>query len=55
MLLSGNGSSGNSASGIAWVDSYCQTSSNGGSYSTNQIFTNSGIANARVTALAPLL
>ncbi|MBK7012501.1 MAG: hypothetical protein IPH43_07420 [Xanthomonadales bacterium] len=43
MLLSGNSSSANSASGIAWVDSYCQTAGNGGSYSVNQIFTNSGI------------
>lgn len=40
MLLSGNSSSGNSASGIAWVNSYCQTSGSGGSYSTSQIFTN---------------
>ncbi|MGB0135377.1 M12 family metallo-peptidase [Dokdonella sp.] len=44
MLLSGNSSSGNSASGIAWVNSYCRTSGNGGSYSTNQIFTNSAIS-----------
>ncbi|HET9034334.1 MAG TPA: M12 family metallo-peptidase [Dokdonella sp.] len=43
MLLSGNSSSGNSASGIAWVNYYCRTSGNGGSYSTNQIFTNSQI------------
>ena len=43
MLLSGNSSSGNSASGIAWVNSYCQTNSFGGSYSVNQIFTNPGI------------
>ncbi len=40
MLLSGNSSQQNSASGIAWVDSYCRTSGNGGSYSTTQIFTN---------------
>ncbi len=43
MLLSGNSSQQNSASGIAWVDSYCRTQGNGGSYSTNQIFTNSAI------------
>jgi hypothetical protein len=43
MLLSGNSSNGNSASGIAWVNSYCRTPGNGGSYSVNQIFTNSGI------------
>lgn len=44
MLLSGNSTNQNSASGIAWVDSYCQTSGNGGSYSTNQIFTNPAVA-----------
>ena len=44
MLLSGNSSQSNSASGIAWVNSYCRTPGNGGSYSVNQIFTNSGIA-----------
>ncbi|HOX70593.1 M12 family metallo-peptidase [Dokdonella sp.] len=44
MLLSGNASTGNSASGIAWVNSYCQISGSGGSYSTNQVFTNSAIA-----------
>ena len=43
MLLSGNSSSGNSASGIAWVNAYCRTNSSGGSYSTNQIFTNPAI------------
>lgn len=43
MLLSGKSSSGNSASGIAWIDAYCQTQSQGGSYSVNQIFTNPGI------------
>lgn len=43
MLLSGNLSSGNSASGIAWVGSYCQTGGTGGSYSANQVFTNPSI------------
>lgn len=43
MLLSGNSSSGNSASGIAWVNAYCLTSGSFGSYSTNQIFTNPAI------------
>jgi hypothetical protein len=43
MLLSGNSSSGNSASGIAWVNAYCLTSGGFGSYSTNQIFTNPAI------------
>lgn len=42
-LLSGKSSSGNSASGIAWLNAYCRTQSNGGSYSVNQIFTNPGI------------
>ena len=40
MLLSGKSSSGNSASGIAWIDAYCETQSQGGSYSVNQVFTN---------------
>ncbi len=44
MLLSGNSNDPNRASGIAWINSYCQTASYGGSYSTNQIFTNSAIA-----------
>lgn len=43
-LLSGKSSSGNSASGIAWVNAYCKTQSSGGSYSVNQVFTNSAIA-----------
>ena len=43
MLLSGKSSSGNSASGIAWINAYCETQSSGGSYSVNQIFTNPGI------------
>ena len=43
MLLSGNSSTSNSASGIAWVNSYCQTASSGGSYSVNQIFWGSGV------------
>jgi hypothetical protein len=43
MLLSGKSSSGNSASGIAWIDAYCQTQSSGGSYSVNQVFTNPAI------------
>jgi hypothetical protein len=43
MLLSGKSGSGNQASGIAWIDAYCQTQSQGGSYSVNQIFTNPGL------------
>ncbi len=44
MLLSGNSNDPNGASGIAWVNSYCKTAGNGGSYSTNQIFTNPAVA-----------
>jgi len=43
MLLSGKSPSGNSASGIAWLNAYCRTTSSGGSYSVNQVFTNPGI------------
>lgn len=42
-LLSGKGQcsgSSCSASGIAWIDSYCQTASNGGSYSLVMLFPN---------------
>jgi len=46
MLLSGKSSSGNSASGIAWLDRYCQTLGTFGSYSVNQVFTNPGIGAA---------
>jgi hypothetical protein len=37
-LISGNSDLENSASGIAWVNSYCEEQSNGGSYSVNQLF-----------------
>jgi hypothetical protein len=43
ILLSGKSSSGNSASGIAWIHAYCETQSQGGSYSVNQIFTNAQV------------
>ncbi len=39
MLLSGKSSSPNSASGIAWIDGYCENQSVGGGYSINQVFT----------------
>jgi hypothetical protein len=39
MLLSGKSSSGFSASGIAWVDGYCETQTTGGGYSVTQVFT----------------
>ena len=42
-LLSGKSSNGNFASGIAWIYAYCETQSQGGSYSVNQVFTNAGI------------
>ncbi len=38
MLLSGKSSASNSASGIAWVDGYCESQNTGGGYSVNQIF-----------------
>lgn len=37
-LISGRSSVGNSASGIAWLNTYCQTQAVGGSYSVNQLF-----------------
>lgn len=40
MLLSGKADSPNSASGIAWLNSYCEYQSQSGSYSVNQVFTN---------------
>ena len=43
MLLSGKAPNGNQASGIAWVNAYCETQSQNGSYSVNQVFTNSGV------------
>lgn len=43
MLLSGKSASGNSASGIAWLNAYCRKPSQGGSYSVNQVFTNPAI------------
>ena len=45
LLLSGKSSSGFSASGIAWLDRYCDNNVSGGaSYSINQAFWNSGIS-----------
>lgn len=43
MLLSGQMTGGNQASGIAWINAYCRTQNNGGSYSVNKVFTNSNI------------
>lgn len=42
-LLSGQMTSGFSASGIAWINSYCKTAGNGGSYSVNKVFTSSQV------------
>lgn len=42
-LLSGKSNSGNSASGIAWINAYCRPQSQGGSYSVNQVFANAQI------------
>lgn len=39
MLLSGKSSASNVASGIAWLDGYCENQSTGGGYSVNQVFT----------------
>ncbi len=43
LLLSGKSSSGLSASGIAWLDRYCSTNANNGSYSVNQVFHSSQV------------
>lgn len=47
ILLSGQQSSAQSpgftASGIAWINAYCKTQGNGGSYSVNKVFTSSQI------------
>lgn len=42
-LVSGKSSSEFSASGIAWVDSYCVNQSSGGSYSVNQLFRSASV------------
>jgi hypothetical protein len=42
-LISGRTPSSTSASGIAWVDSYCRKPSFGGSYSVNRLFWNPGV------------
>ena len=42
-LISGRSESGNSAAGIAWINTYCRTQRVGGSYSLNQLFWNPGI------------
>jgi len=43
MLLSGQMTGGFSASGIAWINSYCNKNGNGGSYSVNKVFTSSQV------------
>ncbi len=42
-LLSGKSSNDLSASGIAWLNAYCDEQAVGGSYSVNQVFTNPGV------------
>ncbi|TVQ28765.1 MAG: hypothetical protein EA370_16095, partial [Wenzhouxiangella sp.] len=42
-LISGRSSASTSASGIAWVNSYCNNAGVGGSYSANQLFYGSNI------------
>ena len=51
LLLSGKAQDGNHASGIAWLDAYCRTQSQGGSYSVNQVFTNAQIGVAYSTLI----
>jgi hypothetical protein len=43
VLLSGQLTGGFSAAGIAWINAYCITASNGGSYSVNKVFTSSQV------------
>ncbi len=43
VLLSGRLTGGFNASGRAWLNAYCRKPSNGGSYSVNKVFTNSGV------------
>jgi hypothetical protein len=45
-LISGRFSSGFSASGIAWINTYCQNQAVGGSYSLNQLFHSSSVPTA---------
>jgi len=42
-LLSGRMTSGFSASGIAWINSYCRSAGYGGSYSVNKVFTSAQV------------
>lgn len=51
LLLSGKSSSPNSASGIAWLDGYCENQSIGGGYSINQVFTNPAISVSNASKL----
>lgn len=52
-LISGRSRNGNSAAGIAWLNTFCREQSAGGSYSLNQLFWNSSVplaASARLFA-----
>lgn len=42
-LVSGRSTSGTSAAGIAWLNSYCRTQTSGGSYSLSQLFWSDGV------------
>jgi hypothetical protein len=50
-MISGRSSSQNSASGIAWVNSYCRYQSGGGSYSYSQLFRNPSFGPSRSAGL----
>jgi hypothetical protein len=43
-VSSGGNPPGNSASGIAWINAYCEMQSQGGSYSVEKMFTNPNVA-----------
>jgi len=50
-MISGRSNSPNSASGIAWVNSYCRYQSGGGSYSYSQLFRNRNFGPSRSAGL----
>jgi len=50
-MISGRSGSPNSASGIAWVNSYCEYQNSGGSYSYSQLFRNPNFGPSRSAGL----
>jgi hypothetical protein len=50
-MISGRSGSQNSASGLAWVNSYCRYQSGGGSYSYSQLFRNPNFGASRSAGL----